>query len=434
MLVALLFALSLCWRQVVAAENLTLVDIITQTPKCALSCVLNSIPTTAFVDVATLSNALCSNTTRLSNVSVCVQTTCDWTDQVNTSRVEDMLCASFPMESQSSSLIVLAAVLASVVFPIVGLKLYTRWTTSGQLWLDDYTSLAAAICLATIAGMDIAGASMGLGKHYWNINTEHYTMLYQMFYASQIIYVAVQVFSKTSILLLYLRVFTRRWFTITCHLCIVFLALHGIAFILAVSFQCKPVDSIWNPRITTGKCLNLTAIGVAGAILSIVEDFVILILPISEIFNLQMSQSKKWGLVLLFGIGSFACVTSGIRLKYFLSFGKSFDPTWDYINVIKWSIIEEFTAVLCTALPSMRSVFRHTFGLLSDALQYLSGSFTTRRDHSQPSGDKASSVQSLTTDPRHRHPSIADSVLEIRRTVEVNVTTDPKRELQFLAS
>jgi len=56
-----------------------------------------------------------------------------------------MLCASFPMESRSSSLIVLAAVLASVVFPIVGLKLYTRWTTSGQLWLDDYTSLAAAV-------------------------------------------------------------------------------------------------------------------------------------------------------------------------------------------------------------------------------------------------------------------------------------------------
>ena len=124
-----------------------------------------------------------------------------------------------------------------------------------------------------------------------------------MFYASQIIYVAIQVFAKTSILLLYLRVFTRRWFTITCYLCIVFLALHGIAFILAVSFQCNPVDSIWNPRIT-GKCLNLTAIGVAGAILSIVEDFVILVLPIPEILNLQMSKSKKWGLVLLFSIGS----------------------------------------------------------------------------------------------------------------------------------
>ena len=93
----------------------------------------------------TLSSALCSNPTRLSNVSVCVQTTCNWSDQVNTSRVEDMLCAGYPIESRSKNLIVLAAVFSGVVFPIVGLKLYTRWTTSHQLWSDDYTSLAAAV-------------------------------------------------------------------------------------------------------------------------------------------------------------------------------------------------------------------------------------------------------------------------------------------------
>ena len=124
-----------------------------------------------------------------------------------------------------------------------------------------------------------------------------------MLYASEVIYVAVQVLAKTSILLLYLRVFTHRWFTIACNLCIVFLVLHGIAFTLVVSFQCKPVESFWNPRVT-GKCINLTATGVAGAIISIVEDLVILILPIPEIINLQMNKSKKWGLVLLFGIGS----------------------------------------------------------------------------------------------------------------------------------
>ncbi|PMD52449.1 uncharacterized protein K444DRAFT_636302 [Hyaloscypha bicolor E] len=382
-----------------------------------LPCILNNIFATALIDVQTLSNALCSNTTRLSHVSVCVQTSCTWPDQVNASRAESKFCAGFPIESRSNHLIVLAAVLSVVIFPIVGLKLWMRWTTSHRLWADDYTALVAAICLAAIAGCDIAAASMGLGKHYWNINPEHYTPLYQsnslrMFYASQIIYVAVQVFAKTSILLLYLRVFTHCWFTIACNLCIVFLVLHGIAFTLAVSFQCKPVKSLWNPRVT-GKCINLTATGVAGAIISIVEDLVILILPIPEIINLQMNKSKKWGLVLLFGIGSFACLTSGIRLKYFMNFGKSLDPTWAYINVVKWSIIEEFTAVLCTALPSMCAVFRHTFGLLTDGLQSLTGSFTTRRDHSQPSGDKASSCQSLTIHPKHRYPSLVDLALEI---------------------
>jgi hypothetical protein len=161
--------------------------------------------------VPTLSTALCSNTTRLSNVSVCVQKLCDWPGQVNTSRIESVLCAGFPRESRSDGLIILAAVLSGVTFPVVGLKLYTRWTTGHRLWADDYTSLAATvgishisifgtdmnaqISLAALAGKDIAGmfipelhdswlnitgASLGLGKHYWNINPEHYTPLYKV--------------------------------------------------------------------------------------------------------------------------------------------------------------------------------------------------------------------------------------------------------------
>ncbi|KAH8786956.1 hypothetical protein BGZ57DRAFT_146911 [Hyaloscypha finlandica] len=147
MLVILLFTLSLCWRQG-AAKNLTLTDLITQTPKCALPCILNNIPTTALIDVQTLSNALCSNTTRLSNVSVCVQTSCTWLEQVNASRVESKFCAGFPIESQSNRLIVLAAVLSGVIFPIVGLKFWMRWTTSHRLGADDYTALAAAVSLS----------------------------------------------------------------------------------------------------------------------------------------------------------------------------------------------------------------------------------------------------------------------------------------------
>ena len=109
-----------------------------------------------------------------------------------------------------------------------------------------------------------------------------------------------------------------------------------------------------------------------------------------------------------------------------------YQTSGDYIDVVKWSVIEEFTAVLCTALPSLRSVFRHTFGLLSDALRSLTGSFSVRGDHSQNPADKASSVQSLTTDPKHRHSSSIDSGLEIRRTIETLVTTDPKRASELL--
>jgi len=168
--------------------------------------------------------------------------------------------------------------------------------------------------------MDIHGALSGLGVHYWNVNFEQYTPLYkvckklyaqfmtngtQLFYASQFLYIGVQVFAKVSILILYLRLFTRRWFTLTCKLGIIFIVLHGISFIFAVAFQCTPVHAIWDPYLQhSKKCLNLPAIGISGAIFSIVEDVVILLLPVPEILRLHMSTNKKWGLLVMFAIGS----------------------------------------------------------------------------------------------------------------------------------
>jgi len=110
-----------------------------------LTCVLANVPTTALVDVPTLSKALCTNVTRLSEVSICVQKSCDWPDQAKTEKVQNSLCAGFPIESRSTGLVILAAVMASVTFPIVGLKLYTRWTSTGHLWADDYTIIAASV-------------------------------------------------------------------------------------------------------------------------------------------------------------------------------------------------------------------------------------------------------------------------------------------------
>jgi len=85
------------------------------------------------------------------------------------------------------------------------------------------------------------------------------------------------------------------------------------------------------------------------------EDFFILVLPIIEIKNLQLGKGKKYNLFLMFSIGSFACVTSIVRLKFLSDFANSFDATWDQTDVVKWSLIEELVAVLCAWIPSLRA-------------------------------------------------------------------------------
>lgn len=86
--------------------------------------------------------------------------------------------------------------------------------------------------------------------------------------------------------------------------------LHGLVFFLLVVFQCLPISSIWDKTITDAKCLPVSAvIGFTGAGLSIVEDFIILLLPLPVVWKLQMSTKKKVGVILLISVGSL-CVFS----------------------------------------------------------------------------------------------------------------------------
>lgn len=125
----------------------------------------------------------------------------------------------------------------------------------------------------------------------------------QLFYVIQMAYIMVQVFAKTSLLLLYHRIFTAPWFKMACKIGIAFLLTHGVAYIFVIIFQCKPIAFIWNKHLS-GKCVNLANVGLSGAIFSIVEDVAILLLPLPECKNLQIGKRKKWALGLMFSVGS----------------------------------------------------------------------------------------------------------------------------------
>lgn len=72
---------------------------------------------------------------------------------------------------------------------------------------------------------------------------------------------------------------------------------------MAVVLECVPVSALWDPEIK-GKCVNPQALGFAGAGASIFEDFVLILLPISELRILTLNWKKKAILILMFALGS----------------------------------------------------------------------------------------------------------------------------------
>ena len=78
---------------------------------------------------------------------------------------------------------------------------------------------------------------------------------------------------------------------------------HTIAFVLVVSFQCTPIAYVWDTALS-GKCINSQAFVYTAAGVGIVEDFVIMFLPASQLRALELDSRKKFVLGFIFALGS----------------------------------------------------------------------------------------------------------------------------------
>ncbi|KAH8654643.1 hypothetical protein BGZ60DRAFT_418938 [Tricladium varicosporioides] len=337
-----------------AAKNET--AIVRNTPRCALTCSLASL-TAAHCNLSDVASCLCPDSSLQAKLSTCIQKTCSFQDQLIAAEVGQQLCAAYPKESRSATVRTLSIVLFCITFVFLVLRALSRWIVFGQLWVDDWVSVFTTVFLIAGAVLQLIACEKGFGRHYWNINPKEGPTLAKIFYALQVVYATIQVSTKLTILLLYVRIFPMERFQRICKIFIVFLVAGGVAFTLVVLFQCWPVSSLWD-RTTPGQCVNITAVGYAGAGISIFEDLVIFALPLPVLNTLTIDRRKKINIMLLFSIASFACVTSMVRLKYLITLRNSYDGTWDNVTILIWSMIEVDTTLICGCLLSLRPLFK----------------------------------------------------------------------------
>lgn len=77
----------------------------------------------------------------------------------------------------------------------------------------------------------------------------------------------------------------------------------GIGAILQAFLLCRPFAKNWNPLLP-GVCGSSTQTILAEAIINMIIDVAIMILPMPLIWRLQMAQRRKVTLTMIFGLGS----------------------------------------------------------------------------------------------------------------------------------
>ncbi|KAF4630000.1 hypothetical protein G7Y89_g8141 [Cudoniella acicularis] len=326
--------------------------VLAEIPLCSIAC--SGLLLDAGCDLSNMSQCLCTNNVLQKELAICLMTSCNTTElTIATTIFQDDICSDAPHQSRSAEIIRYTIIHAVITIIFVVMRIISRRLVSRSFCLDDWAVVVSAILVVPTVGIVTFNASHGFGQHFWDIPPGNIILLRQLYYASQILYVVNLASSKFSILLLYHRIFVNVRFRLFLNITICWMVFYTFAFLMAVTFQCLPVNIVWD-TLASGKCVNSQALIYTGAALGILEDLIIMVLPISELRHLNLDRRKRVGLCLLFALGSFASITSMIRLKFIIHFGNSIDSTWDNVDVVIWSNIETYTALICACLICMR--------------------------------------------------------------------------------
>jgi hypothetical protein len=130
--------------------------------------------------------------------------------------------------------------------------------------------------------------------------------------------------------------------------------------LLCVIFNCIPVQAAWDITITGARCISIRSIYLGGSVPNVCLDLVIVLMPLPHVWRLHAPLAQRVVLAGMFALGTFIAVVSLVRLIIFLQIpiATQGDVTYNFREIIVWSIVEVNIGLACACLPSLKPVFQ----------------------------------------------------------------------------
>lgn len=142
----------------------------------------------------------------------------------------------------------------------------------------------------------------GMGLHADDLPPENVVQIAKFLIVAEVLYVFNLVWTKLGILLMYYRIFRFPYFKTWAYVIGTFVILWVICITFLFIFICVPVQKIWNPQIP-GRCINQVSTWIANAVSTIATDVAILLLPLPQVWKLQLRTSEKIAVSIAFSLG-----------------------------------------------------------------------------------------------------------------------------------
>lgn len=125
---------------------------------------------------------------------------------------------------------------------------------------------------------------------------------------------------KGSVLVFYYRTFkVYHGFRIALWCMVAFVIAWYFIALFTTIFRCIPITDIWSAH-PTGRCINFSRWAVSTAVLNVLSDLAVLVMPMPLIWKLQLPMHKKIGVSIAFSLGGIAVLASIFRLVALANF------------------------------------------------------------------------------------------------------------------
>ncbi|KAJ5513275.1 hypothetical protein N7463_002827 [Penicillium fimorum] len=228
-----------------------------------------------------------------------------------------------------------------------------------SLGADDWIISVALFWDWVLYGIFVGCRINGLGKHQATLSPEKVAVFSKLLYFFQIFYVLGPPSVKLALLFLYRRIFEHSSFLRIVDGMIVLISIWAIVMTFLAIFNCNPISAFWT---TEGTCFDFKQFAIGYAIVNIITDFAVWLMPVPKVWNIQLPKPQKIALSLIFALGLFDCAAAMARLLLSMLVLGEYDSTWQYAKGYMWSIIEISTGIVCTCLPTMRVLLKTAFG------------------------------------------------------------------------
>ncbi|KAL2884335.1 hypothetical protein SGCOL_000276 [Colletotrichum sp. CLE4] len=372
----------------VAAKSLSLEGI----PSCAITCMVKALPATTCSP--TDGACLCVDPKFNAAVQPCIQSTCTIQESLVVTNATWSNCG-FPYSNQTSNIHWISGVVTVIAVIFIMMRMATKIAKLSAWGADDTVIIIAFALFIGFYAELFYFVRAGLGKDIWTLHDYEITYFLKLLFVLEFFYIIGLGVVKASILF-FLKIFPNRsfrrilWFMQILNMLVV------LSYVILCFAQCQPFSHFWNgwDGAHEGHCVDLNRIGLSHVSLNITLDIIMLILPITQIYKLQLNRKKKTGVMAMFLVGVFLTIVSILRIKTLIAFATSLNTTADSVAVVLWAYVELGVGIVVACMPSVWQLLKtlpsKVIQLSTTLASNISHSGTRTRPSSQIFLDKQS--------------------------------------------